>query len=43
MSGKIISKSNDKVIGEVEIRGWLEDKGDTPRPVVTEPSSKQVR
>ncbi|KAL5269934.1 hypothetical protein ACHWQZ_G003415 [Mnemiopsis leidyi] len=33
MSGKIISKSEDKVIGEVQIAGWLDDKGAAPAPV----------
>jgi hypothetical protein len=42
MTGKILSKSDDTVLGEVLISGWLEDKGVTPTPAVTLPSSKQV-
>lgn len=43
MSGKIISKSDEKVIGEVQITGYLEDKGMTPQPVRTERTSKPLR
>ena len=43
MSGKIISKSDEKVIGEVQITGYLEDKGMTPQPVRTERTSKPFR
>ena len=37
-----MSNSEEKVIGEVQISGWLEEKGTAPTHVVTEPTSRQV-
>ena len=42
MSGKIISKLDDKVIGEVQITGWLEDKGVAPTPALNRPATDRV-
>ena len=43
MSGKIISKSEDKVIGEVQIAGWLADKGAAPAPVYNGQAADRVK